>query len=125
MYLPSLTVVDSACVMVLQVHTIAEMYEPEKRHVIHNVTSFWDFFRYFPRRIFSSQVVINSTREHSLFYNVSLQGLEIPLQAFHVHLDCLHCSSNVTGISVSPCLYVDFSRVDLIKLGPDLQNILR
>jgi len=76
------------------------MYEPEKRHFIHNVTSFGDFFRYFPRRIFSSQIIINSTRQHSLFYNVSLRGLEIPLQAFRIHLDCLSCSGNVTGISL-------------------------
>ena len=85
--------------IVLQVHSIGEMYEPEKRLFVHNVTSFGDFFRYFPRRIFSSQVVINSTRQHSLFYNVSLRGLEIPLQAFRVHLDCLQCASNVTGSS--------------------------
>jgi len=57
-----------------------------------------EFFWYFPSRLVSSQVIINSTRQHSLFYNVSLQGLEIPLQAFRVHLDCLRCSENITGM---------------------------
>jgi len=81
-----------------QVYSIAEMYEPAKRYVIHNVTSMVEFLWYFPSRLGSSRVIINSTRQHSLFHNVSLHGLDIPLQAFRIHLDCLQCSSNVTGL---------------------------
>ena len=84
--------------MRLQVYSIAEMYEPEKRLVIHNVTSLVEFFWNFPSQLASSQLIINSTKQHSLFYNVSLRGLEIPLQAFRIDLDCLRCSDNVTGL---------------------------
>jgi len=104
-------VVTGAWMIVLQVHSIAEMYDPEKRHVVHNVTTFGEFFWYFPRRIFSSQIIINSTRQHSLFYNVSLHGLEIPLQAFRIHLDCLQCASNVTGILFLSCFMITVKTV--------------
>ena len=86
-----------------QVFSIAEMYEPAKRNVVYNITSLVEFFWNFPSQLLSPQVIINSTKQHCLFYNVTLRGLEIPLQAFHVHLDCLHCSSNVTGISRQRC----------------------
>ena len=75
---------------------MADLYDPAKRHYVHNVTSLVDFFLGFPKYISGSrQVVVNSTLSRAIFYNVTFRGLEIPLQAFTVHIDCIKCNDSV------------------------------
>jgi hypothetical protein len=41
--------------------------------------------------------LIERTAPNALFYNITLSGLEIPLQAPTVHIECLECSDAATG----------------------------
>jgi len=89
----------------LQVYGAAEMYQVSKRHVAHNVTSFVDFFVNFPNRFWSKQIIINATRPRAIFYNVSLQGLDIPLQAYTMHINCIQCNDSVATGDSSLCSF--------------------
>ena len=74
-----------------------DLYKTAERHVLYNVTSFIDVCRNFPSSLTSADVVINATRSRQLFYNVSLSGLTLPLQAYTATIATRKCQANSSG----------------------------
>ena len=75
---------------------MAELYAVEERHLTYNVTSLLHFLLGFPRSVMAMDTVILRTNRSALFYNITLKGLDSPLQAFTAHVVTLHCSPNTT-----------------------------
>ena len=44
----------------------------------------------------SEEVIINKTEPSAVFYNISLEYLDIPLQAYRAHLVTLQCLNTTT-----------------------------
>ena len=81
----------------------AELYNIAERHIEYNVSGILDFFRNFPSSIMAEDVLIERSAPNAMFYNITLQGLETPLQAHTVHIECLECSDAVTGQIQADC----------------------
>lgn len=91
----------------------AELYDVSKRDISINVTSLLDFVTSFPKSVLSEDVIVNKTEPSAVFYNISLGGLDIPLQAYTVHLLALSCLNTTTtagwsldNVSVLLCVTV-------------------
>lgn len=78
----------------VQVEVYAEFYEASKRHIEHNMTTFLQFLMSFPRGFWKEEPIIRSTEHGALFYNISLRGLELPLQPFVATLKTRKCTDN-------------------------------
>ena len=81
----------------LQLEITAELYQPSKRHIEFNVTDILAFLWDFPHSVASPRVVLPTTETGAVFYNITLSGLAIPLQAYTAHLTCLECTSTPQG----------------------------
>ena len=80
------------CSVEFQIHITGELYDVSERHLRHNVTDVLGFLRNFPSSILSLDVVIAESARGAVFYNVTLQGLTTPLQAYTAHLKPTKCS---------------------------------
>ena len=79
-----------------QVALTAELYDVGDRHVSHRLPDLLQFLRTLPGAVFGRQAVLNATQANAVFYNVSLAGLEMPLQAYTAHLRRLQCTAAET-----------------------------
>ena len=52
------------------------------------------FFRGLTKGLNHEDVVIPLTAPQAVFYNVSLDGLDIPLQAYTAHLTVVQCTAD-------------------------------
>ncbi|ELU07106.1 hypothetical protein CAPTEDRAFT_189001 [Capitella teleta] len=80
-----------------KVEVAAELYNITERHLDYNITGILDFFRNFPSSVMAEGVLIERTAPNAIFYNITLNGLEIPLQAHTVHVECVKCSDAATA----------------------------
>ena len=81
----------------LQLDVTAELYQVSRRHLQFNVTDILAFIFDFPNSMTSPKIVIPATETGAVFYNVTLQGLTVPLQAYTAWLTCLDCASATSG----------------------------
>ena len=72
----------------------SDLYEISERHITHNVTTFKDFAMNLPLSVTSDDIIINNTERGSIFYNVTLSGLTIPLQAYTLNIINLGCDAD-------------------------------
>ena len=68
-----------------------------ERHLEYNTTGVFDLMMGFPRSINDVHVIINKTQPAAIFYNISLNYLDIPLQAYTAHLTTLDCTELPPG----------------------------
>lgn len=80
-----------------QVEVYSELYKLAERHLVYNTTGMFDFMMGFPHTIGDVHVVINKTAPSAIFYNISLNDLDIPLQAYTAHLTTLGCKEDPPG----------------------------
>jgi hypothetical protein len=76
---------------------MSEMYRKSERHLQYNVTGLLDILVGFPRAFLARHHVIRRSQERALFYNVSLRGLDSPLQAYRAHIWTRRCEHNATA----------------------------
>lgn len=77
-----------------------EVYNTTERHLEVNVSGMMDFLRNFPSAIMAEDVILTRTAPNAVFYNISLLGLGIPLQAYTVHLETVQCTDVLTGRAI-------------------------
>ncbi|KAK2161207.1 hypothetical protein LSH36_120g15020 [Paralvinella palmiformis] len=77
-----------------KVEVYSELYKLAERHLVYNTTGMFDFMMGFPHTIGDVHVVINKTAPSAIFYNISLNDLDIPLQAYTAHLTTLGCKED-------------------------------
>ena len=80
-----------------QVEIYSELYPLSERHLEYNTSGVVDFLLGFPRSLMSVDVIVNKTAPGAIFYNITLGGLEIPLQAYTVHLTSVRCTEDAPG----------------------------
>ena len=71
----------------------AELYRISSRHLEVNVTDLIGFMTGLPHSVNALEVVVPNTEAGAVFYNVTLRGLSVPLQAYQMYLTCLQCKS--------------------------------
>lgn len=64
------------------------------RNIQYTVTNLLMFLRGITRGLYHEDVVIPETTPKAVFYNISLDGLDIPLQAYTAHLTILQCTED-------------------------------
>ena len=76
------------------VQVLSDLYNLDERHITHNITTLMDFVINLPHSITSDDIIINKTVSGSIFYNVTLSGLTIPLQAYRLNILNLGCDGD-------------------------------
>lgn len=69
-----------------------ELYTIKKRWLEYNVTDLWAFLTTFPTSLMELDVVIKETQYKALYYNITLRGLEVPLQAYEAYITPVKCT---------------------------------
>ena len=89
------------CDIITQIEVAADLYETSERHLQYNASGLLSFLGSFPTSAMTPEVVISSSAPGAIFYNITLSGLDIPLQAYTAHIYTKSCKDSSSGITQS------------------------
>lgn len=64
------------------------------RAIEYNITDLLTFVSRFPTSLMELDMVVKKTQKGALYYNITLRGLEVPLQAYEAYVTRISCEEN-------------------------------